>query len=434
MTEEVASDSKTQAIAEILRIIEANNLDVDDIRRVVRAARKDEAPSEGGRRAALGSLVLRVFYYLGGTLVFAGLGIYIETVWSDLTSVQRVLVTLGPGFVAFLLGIIFARNRDLEKAATPAHIIAFVLQPVGVSVLLTEFFNGNDTALGAMIVFGPLAIQQFLTFLTLRRPSLLLFTLLYTYGFAGAATVYFGFDFGMSALACGLFLFFLSVDMQRKHAYRELTPLFFTMGSGLMLAGLSYHVGGTIFEPLALALCFGFLMHGVLSESKTLYAMSVLYIAGYFLDGLFGDWWGWSTYQRRHFELSAVFTGASLVMAGHWVSRSPFISASPVWQFVGTAFALGGAYRLLYDTAGAPLFAGVATLAIYAALILRSRAMLGAAILGLLGFTAAYAERHFANSISWPLLLILFGFVILLAGFAFARLSGRIKESTLQET
>ena len=94
--------------------------------------------------------MLRVFYYLGGTLVFAGLGIYIQTVWQDLTSLQRVLITLGPGFVAYLLGIVFARHPDLEKAATPAHLVAFVMQPTGLFVLLDEFFEGDDAALGAM--------------------------------------------------------------------------------------------------------------------------------------------------------------------------------------------------------------------------------------------------------------------------------------------
>ena len=201
-----------------------------------------------------------------------------------------------------------------------------------------------------------------------------------------------------------------------------------------MLAGLSHHVGGTIYEPLALALSFGFLMHAVLSESRTLYVISLLYVASYFFDDFGGGFWRWSTYQRHHYELTAMFTGASLALAGHWLSRSSFISAAPVWLFVGTVLGLGGAYGMLYDTAGAPLFAAVATLAIYAALALRSRAMLAAAILVLLGFTVDYAQRHFARNTSWPLLLIVFGFVTLLGGFVFARLSGRIRESALHET
>lgn len=426
--------TKEQAIAEILRIIEANNLDAADLRELASAKGKGGGLEDRGPRAALGPIVLRVFYYLGGTLVFAGLGIYIELVWPDLTSLQRVLITLGPGFVAYLLGIVFARNKDFETAATPSHIVAFVMQPVGVFVLLSEFFDGNNTALGAMIVFGPLAVQQFLTFWALRRPSLLLFTLLYTFGFAGAATAYFDVDFGIAALACGLFLYLLSVDLHSRYAYRELTPLFFTLGSALMLAGLSYHVGGTIYEPVSLALSFAFLLHAVLLESRTLYVMSVLYIASYFFDDLGGGWSRWNTYQRHYYELTAMVAGASLALAGHWLSRSSFISASPAWLFVGTALALAGAYGMVYDTAGAPIFAALATLAIYAALALRSRAMLAAAILGLLGFTVDYAQRHFATSVSWPLLLIAFGFVTLLGGFVFARLSSRIRRSAFHET
>jgi hypothetical protein len=425
--------TKEQALAEIQRIIEANNLDAADVRELASATRKGGALENRGRRAALGPIVLRVFYYLGGTLVFAGLGIYTQLVWRDLTSVQRVLITLGSGVVAYLLGIVFARHKDVEAAATPSHIVAFIMQPVGVSVLLNEFFEGDNTALGAMIVFGPLAVQQFLTFWALRRPSLLLFTLLYTYGFAGAATAYFDFDFGIAALACGLFLYFLSVDLHRRQAYSELTPLFFTLGSALMLAGVSYHVSGTVYEPLALSLSFAFLLHAVLQRSRTLYVVSVVFIGSYFLDELGGGWWRWSGSQRHYYELTAMGAGASLALAGHWMSRSSYISASPVWLFAGTAIALGGVYGIVYDTAAAPLFAAVATLGIYAALALRSRAMLAAAILGLLGFTVDYAQRQFARSISWPLLLIAFGFLTLLGGSVFARLSGRIKQSTFHE-
>ena len=75
---------------------------------------------------------------------------------------------------------------------------------------------------------------------------------------------------------------------------------------------------------------------------------------------------------------------------------------------------------------GEPLFAGAATLAIYAALTLRSRAMLAASIISLITFITYYAKRDFAESVGWPLLQILFGFIILLAGFVFAPLSARI--------
>jgi hypothetical protein len=117
-----------------------------------------------------------------------------------------------------------------------------------------------------MAVFGPLALQQFLTFINLRRPSLLLFTLLFVYGFAGAATAYFDLDYGVSAFACGWFLYVLSADCTGRRAYRELTPLFFTLGSGLMLAGVSYHVAAHLRAAGAVTR-FAFLMHAVLTAA-----------------------------------------------------------------------------------------------------------------------------------------------------------------------
>jgi len=41
---------------------------------------------------------------------------------------------LGTGFVAYLLGLVFARDKLLEKAATPSFIIAFLLQTAGYSL------------------------------------------------------------------------------------------------------------------------------------------------------------------------------------------------------------------------------------------------------------------------------------------------------------
>ncbi len=72
---------------------------------------------------------------------------------------------------------------------------------------------------------------------------------------------------------------------------------------------------------------------------------------------------------------------------------------------------------------------GFAGIAIYAALLLKSRAVLAAAVLSMISFIVAYSAEHFANTIGWPIMLMTLGIIILGAGFMFARLSGRIKAS-----
>jgi hypothetical protein len=90
---------KEQALAEIQRIVEVDMASTAAIFDALAdalpatAARPTGVVISCGRvgrralpHAGYRSIVLRVFYYLGGTLVFAGLGIYIQTVWHDLTS------------------------------------------------------------------------------------------------------------------------------------------------------------------------------------------------------------------------------------------------------------------------------------------------------------------------------------------------------------
>jgi hypothetical protein len=57
-------------------------------------------------------------YYLGGTLVFAGLA-STSNCLAGLDELQRVLVTLGPGFVAYSSS---SRATRISGAATPSHL------------------------------------------------------------------------------------------------------------------------------------------------------------------------------------------------------------------------------------------------------------------------------------------------------------------------
>ena len=109
--------------------------------------------------------------------------------------------------------------------------------------------------------------------------------------------------------------------------------------------------------------------------------------------------------------------------------QSAYISLYPLWMFLGMAFALGGVYSVVEHTVFETAFVAASAFGIYASLELRSRAALAASVLWLIGFITAFTAEHFANTVSWPLLLMFIGFLILGAGFVFARLAGRIKNA-----
>ncbi|MCE7886392.1 MAG: DUF2157 domain-containing protein [Alphaproteobacteria bacterium PRO2] len=420
----VFSAAQKDGLEQILRLMDAHNLSGADVKKA--AAEHKKAQKSEGKESSKGEMILRLFLYMGGALIFAGLSVFIETIWEDIGSLSRVIITLGTGFTAYICGVVFALDKRFEKAATPAFILAFIMQPTGLFVLLDEYFPGDNAALGGMVVFAPLALQQFLTFIKFRYSSLLLYSLLYLLGFAFSFVEYFDLNRGAASLVLGTFLLLTTINMQIKEKFKDLTPLFFVIATVLFFSGVYYFVGRTVFDSIALSLILSLLGFAAIKESKTLYVLSMLYMTAYFCGGPGGGWGGfdWHFYN----QVAAVFTGTSLVLAGQWLRRSNYISLHPLWMFLGTGFALGGLYSL-FPAALQPVAIAFAGVAIYGALLLKSRAVLAAAVLSMIGFIIAYSAEHFANTIAWPVLLIFFGILVLASGFAFARLAGRIKAS-----
>ncbi len=380
------SPSQQQSLHQVLDLMEAHNLTPADVQTAAKQKKKRKDGIEE-KHLSKHDLVLRLFTYLGGTLVFAGLGVFTETIWEDIGSLPRVIITFGVGFTAYILGLVCAADKRFEKSATPAHIIAFIMQPMGLFVLLEEYFHGGDAALGALVVFGLLALQQGLTFVKYRRPSIFLFSILYALGFVFSATVYLDIERGIVSLMCGVSLFSISVDLQKRPQFKDQTSFLFIISTVLFYSGLYYFIGRTVFDPVALSFILSMMFYAVMRENKTLYVLSTLYMCAYFCGGPGGGWWaGWNF----HNQMAEVFAGTSLLLTGHWMKRSTYISLFPVWMFSGMGFALAGAYGLLEDTSLEPLYAGIAVIGIYGALLLRSRSALAAAVLSFIGFISSF--------------------------------------------
>jgi hypothetical protein len=415
--------AQKDGLEQILRLMETHNLSGADVKRAAADHKKEQ--KEAAKGYSKSEMILRLFAYMGGALIFAGLSVFIETIWDDISSLPRVIITLGTGFTAYICGVIFALDKRFEKVATPAFILAFIMQPTGLFVLLKEYFPGDDAALGSMIVFAPLAIQQFCTFLKFRYSSLLLYSLIYLLGFAFGFVEYFDIDRGFSSLTIGTFLLFATINLQLKDKFKDQTPLFFVVATLLFFGGVYYYVGRTLFDPVALSLTFALLGFAVIKESKTLYVMSMLYMTGYFIGGPGGG--GYNLDWHFYNQLTAIFTGASLVAAGQWLrERTNFISLAPFWMFLGTGYALAGLYGVM-PVALEPVGIALAAVAIYGALLLKSRAVLAAAVLSMITFIVKFSAEHFANTIGWPIMLIVLGIIVVGSGFTFARLAGRIK-------
>jgi hypothetical protein len=414
------SAAQTDALNNIITLMRSVGLKPADI---AKAYKRSESLDES-QSPARSELFLKLFSYIGGALIFAGLGVFISMQWDSLSSFPRVLITLGSGFVAFVMGVIFSNDPRYSKAALPAFIFAFLLQPTGLFVLLNEYFDGDNVALGSMIVFGPLALQQFLTFYKFRTPALAVFALLYFIGFAGAFTEFNDINRGLASLLMGTFLFFITTAMQDREGQKEFTWIFYIISVLLFFGGLYYFIGRTVFDPIGLSFSIALLLFATLRDSRTLYVLACLMVACYFVGGPGGGWRAWDS---SHAELTALFTGLSLCMTGLWLRKTENISFFPLWIFLGAGFSFAGLYNFLEGMRIEYLFFMAPAIGIYAALALRTRALLAVSVICLVAFIADYSATHFANTIGWPILLILLGALTLGSGFLFARLSKQIK-------
>jgi hypothetical protein len=242
------------------------------------------------------SLLQKVLSYIGGAFVFCGICTYVGMVWADLDSLSRVIITLGSGFVAFLLGLFTLSDAKFIRASTPLFLIAAFLQPSGLFVFMDEYLPpSGDVAKASCFVFGFMLIQQSIAFLARQRTSLLFFSIFFFYAFMSAFMQYIGIESNLCALILGLSGLLVCWAVNRTE-HKGVTPFFFFF-SGLSVALTSYdYLDHTPFDILLFGIVGGMIYLSVLSNSRTLLTVSIISLLGYlayFTNEYFKDIMGW---------------------------------------------------------------------------------------------------------------------------------------------
>lgn len=290
-------DSRTEAIQQIQLLMAQYQLSPSDLKSA------STETSENGQ-----SLLQRILIYIGGAFIFVGLCVYINMIWDDLPSLARVVISLGSGFVAFILGLICLGDARYIKSSTPLFLMAAFLQPLGLFVFMDEYLpHSNEIAKAATFVFAFMTLQQTIAFWATRRTSLLFFSVFFFYGTIISSLNWLDFSGKEVPLLIGI--------------------------SGLMV---SWGIAQTVHKPIS--------------------------SFGYFVSSI----------------LTAV-----------------------------------AAWNIMEDTPYDVLLIGVSAGLIYLAVFTASRTVLTVGVLSLFGFLGYYTDKYFANVVSWPIALIILGFVMI---------------------
>lgn len=281
-------ESKQDAIVEILEIAKRCGLTFQELEK----AFKDKEPVQQNKAS---DIVRRLLGYLGAIFIFAGLAVFISLQWDGMNSFARIIITLGSGFVALLLGLTVLSDPRYAKAVTPLFIIAAVLQPSGMFVAFHEFSTGGDWRYASLAVTAAMAGQQGTIFWKKRRTMMLFTTLLFGLGFFVTVCDLLDVDEALIAVVLGFSLLCLSYRIgQSRH--RVITPLWYFIGSISFLSGIFDFIKNTPFEILHLGISCFLVYISTYAKSRTLLVVSTLSILsyiGYFTGKHFADSIGW---------------------------------------------------------------------------------------------------------------------------------------------
>jgi hypothetical protein len=77
--------------------------------------------------------------------------------------------------------------------------------------------------------------------------------------------------------------------------------------------------------------------------------------------------------------------------------------------FVGSMMAYAGLFDLVQNTSIELIYLAVTASALYACVVLESRALLLTTVLAMLGFIGYFSAEYFSDSLGWPITLVLMG-------------------------
>jgi len=284
--------SKAQALQHIVDTARAHDIGIEEISAALAESPVRKSPdTDGGKN----SILTRVLAYLGGTFVFAGLGVFIAMNWESMNFAARVVITLGSGVATFIMALIALNDERYEKAATPLFLIAALLQPAGLLVIFEEFYSGNKWDAVGLAVSGAMAVQQILTLVKTGRTTLLFTGIVFVVAFMLILFDMLDIDYDFTALVLGGSMLSLSVGLdQTKH--KVITPFWYFIGSMWFLYAVFSLLEGSMIEILFLAVVSALVYLSTVVRSRTLLfvcTVTMLAYIGYYSAEHFVQSIGW---------------------------------------------------------------------------------------------------------------------------------------------
>ena len=354
-------------IAQLMRNYSITPTEVDDAFHAPAAVR---TPARRSR----GDIARTLFIYLGAIFIIAGISTYISTFWDSMGSVMHVLMTLGVGYVLLIVLVSALHENRFPRLILPLALTSVLMMTSGWFVLIHEVFpQGENWRLATLAVFGVMALHQGALLLKYPRTVFAFTSLFFVYGFMHVGLDLLNVPLEYIAIILGASLFLVATALE-KTPHRILAEPALLIGACWMNSGL--------FGRVAVA-------------TDANWASLVV-------------------------GVSVMSTAYGMQKAGHY----PRLSG--LGYFFGSIMVYSGLFDLVHSTSFELIFLAVTAAMLYACVLLQSRALLFTTVIAMLGFIGFYTAMHFANSLGWPVSLVLMGIAFLAVGTLALKVKRRI--------
>ncbi|TAL39405.1 MAG: DUF2157 domain-containing protein [Alphaproteobacteria bacterium] len=278
------SSSKQDALIEVVDIMKRHSLTLEEVYAALQGSAEFKAQKSGG-------ILMRVFGYLGGLFVFAGIGTFIAMQWEGMGTAGHIICTLGFGFCLFVMALACNSNEKFSPAATPLFLISALLQPMGIGVAMAEFAHGGNPAYGLLFMLLVMAIQQGCTFWAKDLTVLALTTLLFGGAFFAVAFEEMDIPEELNGFILGVSLSCIGWALD-KSKHKAIAWVCYLIGSVLVLAVAGWALHDSPGEILFLGLGAGYIFLSTVVRSRTLLVvgmLATLSFVTYYMEKVFGD-------------------------------------------------------------------------------------------------------------------------------------------------
>lgn len=357
-----------ESIAQLMRNYDITPAEVEaafrapEISRPVRAQR------------SRGDIAKTLFIYLGAIFILAGVGTYIGTFWQSMGSAMRVFMTLGVGYILLIVLVSALHENKYPRLILPLVLASAFTMTGGWFVLIHEVYpHGDNWRAATLAVFGVMAVHQGALLGKYRLTVLAFTSLFFVYGFMQVGLDMLGVQFAYIAVVLGASLFLVGTALE-KLPYRLLAEPALLIGTIWLNSGL--------FDRIAFV-------------SST-------------------SWAG-------------LITGVCVMSAAFGLHKAGrYARLTDLGYFIGSIMAYSGLFDLAHNTSFELAYLAVTASMLYACVVLQSRALLFTTVIAMLGFIGYFTAKHFANSLGWPVTLVLMGVAFLAVGTIAIRVKRKI--------